>query len=291
MLLYCKEFVSDPALQTLKEAAKGCDIKQQHEMARMVREASKKVGRALTEDELAVAVNNWRENGSIKKAAQAAYEWFRNVSTQWAGQSFQNILQRILERYGITTEEFNHLRLKKVENLNDREALLMKVIRKALPKGDQNTYFQKVLPAEDIPKYLGEDGYSAIQGFIAKYDDVSHIKGYGDVVESFRLDYVVDGKRPFPEGGDTYGYIKFKTDNVENIEIPFGKKMGGTNTNAPPCTLNGFTGARNGEIIAEWYVDGNNRLTPIVGAELHKVVNGVDTTIAIFREGHFKELN
>ena len=41
-----------------------------------------------------------------------------------------------------------HLRLKKVENLNDREALLMKVIHKALPK------------------YLGEDGYSTIQGFM-----------------------------------------------------------------------------------------------------------------------------
>lgn len=67
--------------------------------------------------------------------------------------------------------------------------------------------------------------------------------------------------------------------------------MGGINTDAPPCTLNGFTGARNGEIIAEWYVDGNNRLKLIAGAELHKVVNGVDTIIAIFKEGYFRELD
>ena len=200
-------------------------------------------------------------------------------------------MQQILDRYEITLEEFNHLRLKKVENLNDREVKVLKAIREAIPKGDNNTYFQKVLSAEDIPKYLGKDGFSEIQGFIAQYDDVSHIKTYDDVVESFRLDYVVGGKRPFPEGGDTYGYIKFKTDNVENIGIPFGEKMGGINTDAPPCTLNGFTGARNGEIIAEWYVDGNNRLKLIAGAELHKVVNGVDTIIAIFKEGYFRELD
>lgn len=130
--------------------------------------------------------------------------------------------------------------------------------------------------------------YSTIRGFVAKYDDVSHIKGYGDVVESFRMDYVSKGKRPFPEGGDTYGYIKFKTNGVEKIGIPFGKKMGGTNTDAPPCTLNGFTGARNGEIVAEWYINNSDPVVPIDGAELHKVVNGKDTIIATFIEGHFK---
>ena len=200
-------------------------------------------------------------------------------------------MQQILDRYGITTEEFNHLRLKKVDNLNDREVKVLKAIREAIPKGDNNTYFQKVLSAEEIPKYLGEDGYSTIQGFIAKYEDVSHIKTYDDVVESFRLDYVVGGKRPFPEGGDTYGYIKFKADKLEKIDIPFGKKMGGSNIDPPPCTLNGFTGARNGEIIAEWYIDASNPIKPINGAELHHVVNGVDSIIATYKNGSFEELN
>lgn len=143
------------------------------------------------------------------------------------------------------------------------------------------------MTAEDIPKYLGEEGYSTIRGFISNYEDVSHLKSYESVVESFRLYYVVNGKRPFSEGGDTYGYIKFKTKKVENIRIPFGKKFGGINTDKPPCTLNGFTGARNGEIIPEWYVDNESPLTLIDGAELHKVVKGVDTVIATFVRGHF----
>ena len=43
-------------------------------------------------------------------------------------------------------------------------------------------------------------------------------------------DYVTgDGVRPYPEGGDTYGYIKFKTKRTNKIEIPYGKVFGGTN--------------------------------------------------------------
>ena len=77
MALYCEEFVSSPAMGSLKEAMQGCDVKQLQDMAKVVREASKKVGRALTEDELVAAVNNWRENGSITKAVQAVVDWVK----------------------------------------------------------------------------------------------------------------------------------------------------------------------------------------------------------------------
>ena len=40
------------------------------------------------------------------------------------------------------------------------------------------------------------------------------------------------------------------------------------NTDGPPCTLNGFTGARNGKIIPEWNFSG--RTEPKNGAELYK---------------------
>lgn len=66
----------------------------------------------------------------------------------------------------------------------------MKAIREAVPKIDANTYIQKTIPASDIDKYIGEDGWSTIGGYVARYDDVSHIKGYDNVVESSRLDYV-----------------------------------------------------------------------------------------------------
>ena len=107
------------------------------------------------------------------------------------------------------------------------------------------------------------------------------------MVESSRLDYVTgDGVRPYPEGGDTYAYIKFKTTDAEKIKTPYGEIFGGTNTDGPPCTLNGFTGARNGEIIPEWTA--SKRLTPDYGSELHKVVNGTDSIIGVFDGEHFR---
>ena len=198
-------------------------------------------------------------------------------------------LGEVLKQQGLTLEEFNKLRLTDVKDLTKEQIAQMKAIREAVPKIDANTYIQKTIPASDIDKYIGEDGWSTIGGYVARYDDVSHIKGYDNVVESSRLDYVTgDGVRPYPEGGDAYGYIKFKTKRTNKIEIPYGKVFGGTNVDGPPCTLNGFTGARNGAIVPEWEL--SVRVKPNKGAELHKVINEKDTVVAIFDGKHFKEV-
>ena len=195
-----------------------------------------------------------------------------------------------LQRWHHHSREINKLRLTDVKDLTKEQIAQMKAIREAVPKIDANTYIQKTIPASDIDKYIGEDGWSTIGGYVARYDDISHIKGYDNVVESSRLDYVTgDGVRSYPEGGDTYAYIKFKTTDAEKIKTPYGEIFGGTNTDGPPCTLNGFTGARNGQIIPEWSLSGEY-VKPKKGAELHKVVNGKDTVVAIFDGKHFVEV-
>ena len=195
-----------------------------------------------------------------------------------------------LQRWHHHSREINKLRLTDVKDLTKEQIAQMKAIREAVPKIDANTYIQKTIPASDIDKYIGEDGWSTIGSYVERYDDVSHIKGYDNVVESSRLDYVTgDGVRPYPEGGDTYAYIKFKTTDAEKIKTPYGEIFGGTNTDGPPCTLNGFTGARNGQIIPEWSLSGEY-VKPKKGAELHKVVNGKDTVVAIFDGKHFVEV-
>ena len=143
-------------------------------------------------------------------------------------------LGEVLKQQGLTLEEFNKLRLTDVKGLTKEQIAQMKAIREAVPKIDANTYIQKTIPASDI----GEDGWSTIGGYVARYDDVSHIKGYDNVVESSRLDYVTgDGVRPYPEGGDTYAYIKFKTTDAEKIKTPYGEIFGGTNTDGPSYSV------------------------------------------------------
>ena len=225
-----------------------------------------------------------------KTLSDAEVKKIGDVLDETTNSSFANKnLGEVLKQQGLTLEEFNKLRLTDVKDLTKEQIAQMKAIREAVPKIDANTYIQKTIPASDIDKYIGEDGWAAIGGYVARYDDVSHIKGYDNVVESSRLDYVTgDGVRPYPEGGDAYGYIKFKTKRTNKIEIPYGKVFGGTNVDGPPCTLNGFTGARNGAIVPEWEL--SVRVKPNKGAELHKVINEKDTVVAIFDGKHFKEV-
>ena len=226
-----------------------------------------------------------------KTLSDAEVKKIGDVLDETTNSSFANKnLGEVLKQQGLTLEEFNKLRLTDVKDLTKEQIAQMKAIREAVPKIDANTYIQKTIPASDIDKYIGEDGWSTIGGYVARYDDVSHIKGYDNVVESSRLDYVTgDGVRPYPEGGDTYAYIKFKTTDAEKIKTPYGEIFGGTNTDGLPCTLNGFTGARNGQIIPEWSLSGEY-VKPKKGAELHKVVNGKDTVVAIFDGKHFVEV-
>ena len=52
----------------------------------------------------------------------------------------------------------------------------------------------------------------------------------------------------------------------------YAERFGGTNTDGPPCTLNGFASARNGRVVPEWTFNGYYK--PQNGAELYKVING-----------------
>ncbi|CAH0286654.1 Putative ribonuclease YwqJ [Peribacillus sp. Bi96] len=216
----------------------------------------------------------------------------RKVKTQFDSkklkdlQGFNSKIDDVLKNVGMTTSEFKDLKLKSHDELTDLEVEKLKTIREAVPPIKRTTILQKTIPGQDIEKYL--DGtYSEIGGYVAKAEDVHDIKLYDDFVESLRLDYTDwNGKRPFPEGGSTYGVIKFMTQKVDNVYVPYGEKFGGLNTDGPPCTLNGFTGARNDKVIPEFKFEG--RFLPRNGAELYKVENGEEILVGIF-EGREKK--
>ncbi len=156
-----------------------------------------------------------------KTLSDAEVKKIGDVLDETTNSSFANKnLGEVLKQQGLTLEEFNKLRLTDVKDLTKEQIAQMKAIREAVPKIDANTYIQKTIPASDIDKYIGEDGWSTI---------------------------------------------------------------------GAPCTLNGFTGARNGQIIPEWSLSGEY-VKPKKGAELHKVVNGKDTVVAIFDGKHFVEV-
>ena len=218
--------------------------------------------------------------------AQLTSKYSKNVNG-----AFADLIGAELRKHGITLSEFHEMRKKPMNELSQKEIDILKSIRDAVPKPDKNTVLQKTIPAEDIDKYIGVNGRKTIRGYIAKRVDVEHLRQYDDVRKALRLDYVDQetGNIPFHEDGDTYGYIKFQTEQADNIGIPYGKRFGGNNTDGSPCKLNGFVGSENGEITPEWREKNKEPLEIKEGAELHKVVNGEDDIIAVFRDGFFDD--
>lgn len=156
-----------------------------------------------------------------------------------------------------------------------------------VPKPINNTYFRKVLSAVDIPKYLGREGFSEIQGLITRYEEEIRTERYDDVIKLCHPEDKSD-EYSLPGIGDSYGYIKFKTDHVERLSNLSGKKVDVLDADKAPCILKGFTEIKIGDVMG-YFIGGDKCLKPIDGAELHEVVNGTDRVIAVFREGHFRE--
>jgi predicted hydrocarbon binding protein len=179
---------------------------------------------------------------------------------------FTNEINSLLSKHNISLGEFNDLRLKDVSLLSNSEKIMVKSIRESIPMPDNTTIMQKVIPNEDISKYL-EGTYSQVGGYITKASDVTQLEDYMNIYKSLRLDYT-DTK--FNAATDeVLGVIRFKTPESSNIKIPYSNEMGGIVSEPQPFTGNGFTKATNGQSIPEYKCDGY--LSLFDGAELYTV--------------------
>ena len=183
----------------------------------------------------------------------------------------------------LSADKFHDLNLKPVEMWTEQETAQMKLVRDRVPVPDRNTEMRKVIPEDDIEKMMRGQYDSKIGGYVAKGEDVSHLKTYDEVKETFRLDY---RNTAFTEGTDTYGLIKYQIEEPELVKIPYDKRFGGNTKNAVPCTRNGFLACRNGEVVPEWQAP---RELPQDGAKLYRVKDGVEELVGEFdpKKGKF----
>lgn len=188
---------------------------------------------------------------------------------------------QVLQEHGITRQQFQELKLKPVDQLTPEEVQLLKAIRLSVDPITSDTLIQKVIPEKDIQNYLNGK-YTTVGGYVAKAEDVVRFRQYQDLLESLRLDYLDwNGNRPFPDDGDTYGVIRFKTDEIDEINVPFGAKFDVENPikDGPPCTQNGFLGGRNNTVVPEFRF--NEYFSP-TEAELYITVNGKEKLIGYY---------
>lgn len=192
-----------------------------------------------------------------------------------------SIYRDLLTKHKITEIELHVLVMTKVDHLTQAEKVVLKAFRDAVPAPTNNTVLQKVISIGDIENYLRDiDPYTTIGGCIAKAEDVMHLNASSDVFDGLRLDY--PGTK-FAKNID-YAVIRFKSDEAGKLEIPYSNKLS-DNPNAKssigyPQTGNGFTSARDGSLIPEY--EASSYMKPQDGAELYKVVNGVEELVGVY---------
>ena len=194
--------------------------------------------------------------------------------------SYNDEVKTILAREGISIDKFNELRMIQADNLSNIDAIMMERIRRSIPAPSENTLMQKIIPMSDIEGYLkSEQAYTQIGGFITEAGDTKSLSTFEDVYNGLRLDY--DGSK-FNIETEGYGVIRFKTAELENLEIPFGNRMGGT-PQSPPSCQNGYLSTFNDKIIPEYAYSKNTYVHPLDGAELYIVnKNGVEKLVGIY---------
>jgi len=85
----------------------------------------------------------------------------------------------------------------------------------------------------------------------------------------------------FPVDGNEMYAIRFKTDHIDNLEIPNADYlMNKSGTISSPQTGTGFTSAKDGSLIPEY--DAMDRMTPKDGAEIYKIVGGEESLVAVY---------
>jgi hypothetical protein len=80
-----------------------------------------------------------------------------------------------------------------------------------------DTMMHKSIPAADWPNYHSGT-YDTVGGFVARSEDMTHLRTGDDIVQGQRLDYA--GTK-FHPGGDVY-VIEFPAGNPSSYEVPFG---------------------------------------------------------------------
>ncbi|PFL06537.1 WXG100 family type VII secretion target [Bacillus thuringiensis] len=225
--------------------------------------------------------------GTTPKAVKVTPSFNRENLSEHIGEGFASQIDNVLKEANISNEQFHNLKVKHYTELNAEEIQIMKKIRDSVPAPTQDTLLQKVISLDSVDNYLKETEYfNSIGGCVAKMEDVKPIHSPKDVYESLRLDY--EGT-PYTTTSD-YAVIRFKTDDVEKMKIPYAQSFEDSTNMKPneyihfPQTGNGFTAAENGRIVPEYETSWGDFMKPQSGAEIYSVINQEEKLVAVYHD-------
>jgi hypothetical protein len=203
----------------------------------------------------------------FKNRVSGALEYKGSYSRERLGhlKGFEADAPALVQKQGLTMDEFERWFAEPAILVPRSVIPKLQAIREAVPMPTPDTLLQKVIPYGQVEKYLSGK-YRDIGGFILRAEDAVDLGDFRKTYNSLRLDY--DGSQ-FNDVSDQFlGVIRFKTPNVDRIEIPYSKEFGGDQVNGYPFTGNGFIATGNGKIRPEFFVNQKESLEISNGAEI-----------------------
>ncbi|MFE6508631.1 putative T7SS-secreted protein [Nocardioides sp. NPDC057767] len=205
-------------------------------------------------------------------------------------------IDAVLERHGTDRDSIINLINKPTSQLTDAETSLLRNVRDDMPLPEKGTVIQKVIGQPSFDKdgnliQAGADDYilgnrpnfdvQQVRGSVAMADDVAHLGTPEEIRRGLRLDY--DGT-PFQEGDASTHVLRFRTDEVADLEVPRNADMGGSTKFdgwTDPFTGNGFTKATD-DVVPELY---SNGVQMREGAEMWEILdNGNQRLVAVLQD-------
>ncbi len=177
----------------------------------------------LLYDEEAVA---YLEAGRTPEEIMIAFPLFERAEDT-ASQDAINVMKSWKMNFSSDEiERINEIMKKRMGGRTSEEIIELynyRVNTSKISNPNEHTLMSKVLNADAAKNYLNNIGYKdTVYGFIAKACDCRNLSTAQDYVNTFGLNYVEsNGNTPFI-GVDSIQVIRFKTNDTENIDIPFG---------------------------------------------------------------------
>lgn len=188
----------------------------------------------------------------------------------------------ILKREGMSLRDFQAWSTDSAWGLPQAARISLRSVRDAITMPKNTTLLQKVIPLEDVANYMNNTYGGTVGGFVSVAADMKRVSNMYDTYWGLRLDYA--GTK-FREHGAGYGVIRFYSDAVSTLYIPFCAEMGGTYKHSWPNGGGGFTTSKLGEGGYPEYVF-NGYSAPQNGAELYEVTpEGREILRSVYRQG------
>lgn len=186
-------------------------------------------------------------------------------STADAQEGIYDYLPELLTKFSITEDDYIRITTTTASNLPEPDRTVLKQLRESLPYPTNKVLLQKVISLDDVTTYMENIYGGTIGGFVSIAGDVKSLRTMYQVYWGLRLDYTGS---EFSEDGAGYAVIRFYSDHIDNLAIPYSPEMGGEVTDPEPFGGGGFTTSTLGYGgFPEFKFDGY--YPPIEGAELY----------------------